>query len=82
MPVSCCQDPRQVLQSDRPDHLQGLSPFIAKARQMNVRSNCCQLLLARVRYKKSSAPSLAGKSVIASRAQAATSSIFSARGLQ
>jgi len=37
--------------------------------------SCCQMLLARVRYKKSSGPSLAGKFISVSRAQAATNSI-------
>ena len=76
MPVSCCQTPRRSIRNRLSDLSGNLSPFIWKGFSMNGFASCCQMLLARVRYKKSSNPSFAGKSVIASRAQAATSSIF------
>lgn len=76
MPVSCCQTPRQSTFSRLSDLSGNLSPFISKGFLLNGFASCCQMLLARVRYKKSSDPSFAGKSAIASRAQAATSSIF------
>lgn len=76
MPVSCCQTPRRSTSGKLSDLSGNLSPFIWKGFSLNGFARCCQMLLARVRYKKSSNPSFAGKFVITSRAQAATSSIF------
>lgn len=76
MPVSCCQTPRRSTSGKLSDLSGNLSPFIWKGFPLNDFASCCQMLLARVRYKKSSDPSFAGKLVIASRAQAASDSIF------
>lgn len=78
MPLSCCQGPRRPSLLGTPDRVRAPQPFMAAAEMLNSPPSCCQMLLARVRYKKFSPLSLAGKFVIASRAQAATSSIFTA----
>ena len=78
MPVSCCQGPRRPSLLSAAERIEATQPFMVADGMMNGPSSCCQMLLARVRYKKFSPPSLAGKFVIASRAQAATSSNFTA----
>jgi hypothetical protein len=47
---------------------------------MPFRSSCCQMLLARMGYKRNFDPLLYSQHVSASRAQAATSSIWNSDG--
>lgn len=62
MPVSCCQGSRGPVRFRISEPLGHRSLFMSSARNMNRRASCWQMLLARMRYKKFSALSLAGNS--------------------
>lgn len=62
MPVSCCQGSRGPARFRDLAPVGHQPPFRPSAFNMNGRASCCQMLLARMRYKKFSALSLAGNS--------------------
>lgn len=62
MPVSCCQGSRDPIRFRVLTPVGHQPSFRLSAFNMNTHPSCCQMLLARMRYKKFSALSLAGNS--------------------